>query len=252
VAGVWAAGFTTEDTEIRKAVGMVDENREDLKKLVGKLLNVMAACKHMTRSGRHQTHGFAYSTETDLLNTVRDALLEHRIFPLVSQAGSSTRVLREAYAADVKPVTVTVVPVDITFFDCDTGASIAIRSEGESPNEQGQAISGAVTGAVKVALQKMFLIPRDDPVPGTVPPVARAPARQDGGEAPKRNPAKNDEPISGPQLKYLENLLKQAGVSADKICEAYSINTLAELRRGTWYDEVQPRLKAKIDEKKGG
>jgi hypothetical protein len=217
-----------------------------LKPLLAKLLLIMRSAKSAEKSGWNDHLQKGYATEDDLVDAVRGALIEHGVYLQHSVVSTTSR--------DAAGKQLTVARVSIKVYDVETGVYLESFAEGEADQRGGFAIASAVTSAVRMGLQRAFLLPLHDP--DGAGGARRPPASQKGGDGgaggggqgPRRNPAKNNDPISEGQLKYLESLLKQSGVSADKICEAYSINTLAELRRGVWYEEVQPRLKKRIAE----
>jgi hypothetical protein len=218
-----------------------------LKPLLAKLLLIMRSAKSAEKSGWNDHLQKGYATEDDLVDAVRGALIEHGVYLQHSVVSTTSR--------DAAGKQLTVARVSIKVYDVETGVYLESFAEGEADQRGGFAIASAVTSAVRMGLQRAFLLPLHDP--DGAGGARRPPASQKGGQkgqaggggqGPRRNPAKDDEPISVPQLGFLKNLMEQAGVSAETICSLYRLTNLQQLPRRTWYDEVQPRLKKRIAE----
>lgn len=134
---------------------IVVENPEGLKALIGKMVKVMEAVKSIPKNGTH-TLGYKYCTDDDVLEDLRSALAENRLFMFTSVEEVS---LRADTGKGDKVNTIIRVRTKHTFYCADTGASLICYSAGEGLDQDCKGLSKAFTGAVKYTLIKNFLVP---------------------------------------------------------------------------------------------
>jgi len=124
---------------------------------------VLAAGKigNIPKNGWNDFHKYHYVREEDVVEAVRSALAEQNIALYVS---SKIVEMREWQTPKGKPTLITNVQVEMTFADSDTGETFTITSAGSGDDSSDKGAPKAITGAVKYALMKTFLIATgDDP-----------------------------------------------------------------------------------------
>ena len=126
---------------------------KDLASLYKKMATVMASLQRIPKRGYNAFHKYEYVTDSDVMDAVRSGMgaagvgfFNH----LVDMEQDGNRSL---------------VTVDATFADGDTGATMTVTWMGEALDTQDKGINKALTGAIKYGLLKTFLIStgEDDP-----------------------------------------------------------------------------------------
>lgn len=124
--------------------------------LIRKLSEVMGEVERVPKSGHNKFHGYDYATEADIVSAVRRAMAE-RYLMLVPTVLSDDWVDRPKGRL-VK------LRVRFTVHDGESGEEMSFEVLGEGEDQSDKATYKAMTGAVKYALLKLFLIPTgDDP-----------------------------------------------------------------------------------------
>jgi hypothetical protein len=125
------------------------------------LSEVMAAVDRIPKNGTNEFHGYKFATEADVSDALRKELADRDIAVFVS---SRMLDVREAKTPRGKDTLLTDVGVEITFACGQTGATFTVASVGTGDDPSDKGTYKAITGAVKYALLKTFLIPTgDDP-----------------------------------------------------------------------------------------
>jgi len=127
--------------------------------LYAKLCRVMAAVDRVPKNGVNAFHGYTFATEADVSEAIRKQLAAENVSPLIS---SEIREVRAGKTPKGKDTYLTDVSVVVTFACGDTGASIQITGCGTGDDPSDKGTYKAITGAVKYALLKTFLVPTGD------------------------------------------------------------------------------------------
>lgn len=127
--------------------------------LYAKLCRVMAAVDRVPKNGVNAFHGYKFATEADVSEAIRKQLAAENVTPLIS---SEIREVRASKTPKGKDTYLTDVSVVVTFACGDTGASIQITGCGTGDDPSDKGTYKAITGAVKYALLKTFLVPTGD------------------------------------------------------------------------------------------
>lgn len=129
--------------------------------LYHKLVEVMKRSKRIPKNGFNAFHKYAYATEADVAEHIREILAEVGI----AHTFTTTAVERdEIEGKDGKINFLTRVWCEFTLYDMDTGDSVVSRVSGEALDSGDKGLYKAITGANKYFLMKTFLIPTgDDP-----------------------------------------------------------------------------------------
>lgn len=172
--------------------------------LVGKLAEVMAAVKRIPKRGKNQSQGYAYATEADIADVVREELASRGIVMIPHVKTLSWRTI------DGRSGPINVATVLMQFTMTDGGPErITFDILGEGMDSGDKNVYKAQTGAEKYALLKLFLIPTgDDP------------------EADSKDEPKADERPSGRRQRAPEPDTKPAETKATTITE--------QMRRDLW------------------
>lgn len=191
------------------------------RKLVKKLAKVMSDVKHIEKKGFNKFHNYAYATESDVAEKVREVLAEQHVIMLPDVIDHITR---EHINAKGKTEYIATVKVKFTFIDGETGEELSIHSAGEGQDAGDKAVYKAITGAQKYALMKAFMIPTgDDPEADTNTDKNNS-YQSSSNQGGQRNGSKASEK----QLNYAQKLLK-------------------EKVKGEWtYDKVHEHLKQQL------
>lgn len=154
--------------------------------LVRKLSEVMKAVERVPKRGRNAFHGYDYATEADIAAEVRKAMAERHLMLVPDVVETSWHdVPRKAGGVD----RIATLKVKFTLMDGDSGEELAFHVLGEGQDGGDKATYKAMTGAIKYALLKLFLIPTgDDPEIDSSKPGTSADAKaasSERGSAPR-------------------------------------------------------------------
>lgn len=120
--------------------------------LYQKIVKVMAKVERIPKNGYNSFHKYAYTTESDLVESARKLMVEEGLVLFNN--------VRE-YEIQGELATVT---IDFTLCDVDTGESVTTCIVGQGTDRADKAFYKAYAGATKYYLMKTFLIPTgDDP-----------------------------------------------------------------------------------------
>jgi ERF superfamily protein len=127
--------------------------------LAFKLCKVMKSIGGVKKKGYNAFHKYNYVTEADLLDAVRDKLADAGIFMSTSVEDIQTHPIGEKGSA------LTTVRCTFTFIDSETGDTLSVKGAGQGADSGDKGVYKAITGAVKYAISKNFLIVSgvDDP-----------------------------------------------------------------------------------------
>ena len=130
------------------------------KSLVAKLAEVMGEIERIPKSGRNAFHTYSYATEADIVSAVRAGMAARGLMLMPSVEKSEWREV-PGKQGPKKIITLT---VRFTLHDGESGENMEFVVLGEGEDQGDKATYKAMTGAVKYALLKLFLIPTgDDP-----------------------------------------------------------------------------------------
>ncbi|MCY1042670.1 ERF family protein [Corallococcus sp. bb12-1] len=146
--------------------------------LVRKLAEVMGEVERVPKSGRNDFHRYDYATEADIVSAVRKAMADRALMLIPSVVKTEWHEVERSKGGKDRLVTLT---VQFTLHDGDSGEEKSFEVLGEGQDQGDKATYKALTGAVKYALLKLFLIPTgDDP--------------EDDGHSPKDLPRRGGAP----------------------------------------------------------
>jgi len=129
--------------------------------LYAKLVEVSKAVERIPKNGTNAFHGYKYAMEADVSETVRKELAGRGIVFVPSVVSTSHREIQTAKGKTDQLVTVV---LTCKFTDAETGETVEFGAAGEGYDSGDKGLYKAITGAVKYALMKFFLIPTgDDP-----------------------------------------------------------------------------------------
>lgn len=122
------------------------------KNLAKKLLQIMAKIKPIGKDGWNDYHKYSYVREATILEEIRILMAEAGVIALPNQV------------ARIREDNTTVLEVEFTLFDVESGETMTLTTFGEGSDSQDKGVYKAATGANKYFLMKTFLIPTvDDP-----------------------------------------------------------------------------------------
>lgn len=147
--------------------------------LVRKLAEVMGQVGMVPKSGTNAFHGYKYATEADIVAAVRQGMAQRSLMLIPDVERTDWREGPADKSGKAKRICS--LTVRFVLEDGDSGETREFRVMGEGDGSDDKATYKAMTGAIKYALLKLFLIPTgDDPEKdeGIVPAGAVEETRQ--------------------------------------------------------------------------
>ena len=202
--------------------------------LYKKISQVMAKSKRIPKNGYNDFHKYAYATEADVVEHIREIMAEVGLAHTFNVA----EVQRdEIEGKEGKVNFMTRVWCEFTLWDADTGESVVSRVCGESLDSGDKGIYKSMTGADKYFLMKTFLIPTgDDPeqvgagdagagstkrTTTSKPSAAPSPPIPDSGlsisSAPQTSRQNPDSKPTEKQIKRMFALINAAGLTKEDV-----------------------------------
>lgn len=163
--------------------------------LYKKILTVVSKMETIEKSGYNSHQKYAYSTEEDLVNAVRQLLLDQQLLILTSSETKELLKLNvpDKAAGGTKETIVSSVLTTHKFIDVETGEFETVTSSGLGHDALDKSTYKAITGSMKYFISKNFLVPgKDDaendgitvPKTSTTTPTIKTPViKADAGEA---------------------------------------------------------------------
>lgn len=140
------------------------------------LAEVMAAVDRVPKNGVNAFHGYKFATEADISAAIRMELSKRNIAVLVSSRISEVRPGKTPKGKDTY---LTDVACSVTFACGTTGESVTVEAAGTGDDPSDKGTYKAITGAVKYALMKTFLVPTgDEPESSTSSAATIAPGEE--------------------------------------------------------------------------
>ena len=165
--------------------------------LTTKLAQVMAAVKRVPKRGKNTFHNYAYATEADVADVVREELSARGVMLYSAITNVDTRV---DTGDSGKPSNFVTVTMRFEFVDGESGESRSFAWVGAGQDRGEKGLYKAITGAEKYFLLKSFLIPTgDDPEDDAKDAhPAESRARWSEQDKPKPTPAPAPPPLRMP------------------------------------------------------
>ena len=151
--------------------------------LVRKLAEVMSAVGRVPKRGRNTFHGYDYATEADIVELVRQEMARRHVM-LIPSVVKHERIETGKATKTGGFYCLTILTMCFTFYDGESGQSIASEWMGAGWDAEDKGLFKAMTGAEKYFLMKTFLLPtgddpeRDKRKPEATPKVQAASAPQ--------------------------------------------------------------------------
>lgn len=143
--------------QLKSQMAIVEHSGENIKfaPLFKKLSAVIAGVKRVPKNGWNKFHGYAYSTETDLLEGVRDIMSEAGLMIWVTVEHSERVQLK----ASNKDKWFTKIIMKFMVGCIETGETLTSTFHGEGEDESDKGLYKAYTNTMKYFLRQTFLIP---------------------------------------------------------------------------------------------
>lgn len=141
--------------------------------LFKKLVKVMKQVDKIEKSGYNKYQKYHYSTENDIIDAIKPALIDNNIFMVTSVEDVQTDLVN---TLGDKNNYLTTVKMKHTFIDADTGEQFEAYSAGAGADTLDKGIFKAQTGAFKYLFSKNFLIQSElmDPENDGVTPIKKS------------------------------------------------------------------------------
>lgn len=227
------------------------------KSLAGKLAEVLGTVKHIPKNGYNEAQRYHFVRDADVLDAVRDALSERGVATLVDVAGVDVAEFQTAKQRETGGVSwMTTVWGAISFLDGDSDATVTIGFRGTGADTGDKGYYKALTGGVKYALLKTFLIPTGDD------PEADADSPQHGGNRPAQNapqrpaprpvastpaPQHREPSVAAKAPHILQPMTMREAMEALEGVEKKVISDTGKAMFGTWsLKEMSPEQRAQL------
>jgi hypothetical protein len=128
-----------------------------------RLLNVIDGASYVQKKGRNKEQGYNYAQEADFLELIKPLLIANGILPIPSYEVIGNE---QVQTQSGKPANLVTVLLTLSLHDVmgTSNEQVVITSIGQGRDPQDKACYKAMTGAMKYALAKAFLVPTgDDP-----------------------------------------------------------------------------------------
>jgi hypothetical protein len=136
---------------------MEDSKSEGVGQLAKKIAQVMAAIDRVPKNGVNDYHGYEYSTDDDVMQSVRPVMAEHNLIALPSVTERETVEVETNKGTETK----TYITMEITLIDGDSGQSKTVMWDGEAQDGQDKGLYKAYTSGIKYWALKTFLLSAD-------------------------------------------------------------------------------------------
>jgi len=180
------------------------------KSLFAKMALILKSIERIPKRGRNPHFNYDYVLDADVLESVRNQFAEHGIAFFVSVADFRQETRTSSRGNDTIK---TIVGIDATFADAESGESFTVRWIGEADDQQDKGANKALTAGVKYGLIKTFLIPTgEDDADGSA-------GTQPGSRQPKTTPTKTQKPPAGKPGLYVMTFGKHGPPNAKTVAE---------------------------------
>ena len=120
-------------------------------KLYRKMFKIMASNINIKKSGWNKHHGYAFATDKDVTEAIREEFIKHKILCIVTELDvhcPKENLTRATY--------------QFTLIDTESGEMAFFNISGDGSDNRDKGIYKAFTGAVKYFLMKEFMIATED------------------------------------------------------------------------------------------
>lgn len=169
--------------------------------MYSKLADVMGLVERVPKTGHNKFHGYDYATEADITGAVRKAMADRKLVMVPNVIKSEWA---DVLTSSNKKERLCTLTVRFDVHDGESGESMSFEVLGQGQDGGDKATYKAMTGAVKYALLKLFLIPTGDDPENEEAPAGNKPPSPAGVAALKQRvatpppPAARQSPPSGP------------------------------------------------------
>lgn len=132
-----------------------------MKQIAKKLVQVMADCAYIQKSGTNDFHRYRYATAADVLEKVNSSLVKHGV---AVTAQAELIDLREVTTAKGNVERLATVRTTLTLIDADSGESLVCSGIGSGQDPGDKASMKACTASLKYAwMMTLAMATGDDP-----------------------------------------------------------------------------------------
>lgn len=132
----------------------------DNKNILAKMHAIMLDVPFIQKNAQNSFHGYKYANELAIKKAVGAAMREHKVVFFLST--SNVRTLDHLPNKNNKPEASTIIDCQYTFYDCDSGESLAGTFVASGPDRDDKGLWAATTNAIKYIFTTTFLIPTGD------------------------------------------------------------------------------------------
>lgn len=130
-----------------------------MQKLTAKLVNILETMASVPKKGYNKNQSYHYMREVDVLETLKEELVKHKIMLLTSSKLVEVKEKPKIDKNENKVVEfITTVETSHTFIDSESGEQATITSVGQGYDSLDKGASKAITAATKYAFMKTFMI----------------------------------------------------------------------------------------------
>lgn len=173
--------------------------------LAKKIAEIIQEVTHVEKEGRNDFHKYNYVMESTLLEIIRLPLAKRNVVFMTSIESQETTVHVVKDKDREKTNFLTKVTTLHTLIDGDSGEQFQFKSQGQGIDSGDKGVYKAITGALKYAIYKTFLLPSGDD-----PEQDHGHAHQSSKQTTREYPLKEGSQVqSKPTFKRVQPLKKQ-------------------------------------------
>jgi hypothetical protein len=155
-----------------------------MKSLGAKLVKILQEVQTVGKSGWNDHQRYHYTTEEDVLNAVKKALIDNKVFITESSRITDTKELINDKG---KKSLVTYVETSHTFIDAESGETHTVTSCGQGHDSLDKGVFKAITGSTKYFFMKNFMVSTNDDPEKDAPTTNAKPTGNPVVNKPKTN-----------------------------------------------------------------
>lgn len=137
----------------------MEYTKEDYAKLFEKMRLIMADIGAVKKTGKHPTQGYAFVESDNIVASVRDAMVAHKIVFMASVLDCQlNETVVETKSGGQRVDTRAIVRMEMTLLDCETGCVMTAQMVNMAVDTSDKAVNKAITAAKKYWLLTTFMM----------------------------------------------------------------------------------------------
>lgn len=191
-----------------------------MKNIAAKLVNIMAECSHVAKTGINDFHGYKYATAADVLEKVGAALAKHKV---VAITNPELVRFEKTVNSKGKEENLATVKTTLQLVDPESGETIEACGWGSGQDIGDKAVMKAQTASLKYAWMLLLQISTGDD------PEADAGVDERMGGNPQNN--QQQIMVTDPQKRKIYSQMKQLNITEELLLQTIKKDSLDDLTK---------------------